>query len=345
MVHYDDLWRLNIIVQPIDPSAWYFLNIEIQDDRDATLWEVGSYTFQIDNSSFWITPATREKIEPLKVKFSDQSWYSRMTSLGGVFPHGRYRIIYHLIETTKDCNWAGRQVATAAYDLNIVSLNPPMLVLPYDRDTVDPVSALFAWIPPFPKYSDQNITYRLRIAEISGMQHPAQALTVNPSYYESMNLLDERLLYPSETRPLTPGKRYAWQVIAYSDDAVAGYSEEWSFVVREGNKLEDPPPITPVFLHLSESPRSLTYQINEPALLFRYSEEYGNRSNELSYRLIREKDNKVVKNGEANPFIVNNGYNTFSVALNGIEKGLYRLIVRNDKNKRYYLRFRLEGAN
>jgi len=85
---------------------------------------------------------------------------------------------------------------------------------------------LFSWLPPTPISAGQRVTYRLKIAQIYGMQSPFDAIQSNPLYYSISNLMTTIYQYPIAARPLSGGS-YAWQVEAFVNGVLISSSEVW----------------------------------------------------------------------------------------------------------------------
>ncbi len=342
LMHYEYLWNVNIITEPVHSSAWYFLEITVSDNQSLTLWKARSYTFRITSSPYWITPGNLSALEPVDVIFSHESWYEKMTVTGGLFPPGEYKITYQLIQTTYDCVTAGKLVAVASYLKSIKMMYPPTLLFPFDNDTINAEPVVFTWVPPFPIYPGQLITYELRMTEVLKGQEPIPAMTSNPLFFSAQGIEFTQFAYPGDARLLTPGVRYAWQVVAFNSRNIVGYSPVWSFLFSEQApkyKFTSKPSIW-MWMSLSKDPGMPFYSIDAETLSFKYNETYNDVDASLNYSIYDEFDNSMVLSGKTNPLSVVKGNNAYGIDISELSQGNYSLVIKNEKNKRYYLRFR-----
>ncbi|MFH1320491.1 MAG: hypothetical protein ABII90_07555 [Bacteroidota bacterium] len=340
LVHYQDLWNVNIIVDPVNSSAWYFLEITISDNKSLTFWKARSYTFRITTSPYWITSGNIPDLEPVDVIFSHEAWYEKMTVTGGLFPPGEYLITYRLIQTVYDCTTTGKLVAVASYLKSIRMMYPPTLLFPFDNDTIKAEPVIFTWVPPFPLYPGQTITYGLRITEVLEGQKPIPAITANFLFFSTEEIEFTQFAYPGDARPLTPGLRYAWQVVAFNSRNITGYSPVWSFVVSEQLPEDKYIGKPSMWISLSEEPGMQFYNIDSETLSFKYYETYNDADASLNYSICDAADNSRVLSGKTDPLSVAKGYNAYGIDISGLNPGNYSLVVKNEKNKKYYLRFR-----
>jgi hypothetical protein len=118
-------------------------------------------------------------------------------------------------------------------DFSIVYGDPPMLIYPFDGDTVTSQYPLMQWIPVLTP-TRYPVHYDLKIVEMLEGQVPSQALGANRPHYENPAVLTGNFQYPIDALPLRAGKTYAWQVQAldeagYPPASNNGYSEIWTF--------------------------------------------------------------------------------------------------------------------
>lgn len=88
-------------------------------------------------------------------------------------------------------------------------------------------------------YSFSNdLTYRLRVAEIKEGQNTENAIARNNPIYQESGLRQNMMLYPVTARPLEYYQPYAWSVDAYYKGILLGSAEPWRFVIIEDSLNE-----------------------------------------------------------------------------------------------------------
>jgi hypothetical protein len=92
-----------------------------------------------------------------------------------------------------------------------------------------------SWIA---NYSFSNeLTYRIRVAEIREGQNPVNAVMRNQPVYDEKNLMQNSIVYPVYAKPLEANKPYAWTVDAYYKGILLGGSETWKFIIPDDTLL------------------------------------------------------------------------------------------------------------
>ncbi|HXF99843.1 MAG TPA: hypothetical protein VNL69_03615, partial [Bacteroidota bacterium] len=160
----------------------------------------------------------------------------------GRIPEGEYIACVNIREVSGTL--LAQNVCSQAF--TIVYPDPPFLITPADRDTIQQQYPIFSWTPVTvpPAYT---INYQLRLVEVLPNQVPSQALAANtPPQYENLAITTTSLVYPVEALPLQEGKRYAWQIQVldqngYPPTSNNGRSQIFTFVYRS---QPPPPPVT-----------------------------------------------------------------------------------------------------
>jgi len=88
---------------------------------------------------------------------------------------------------------------------------------------------VFTWLPPVPVPRGYSVTYKIKIAEIIGMQSAYDAMQSNPLFYSQNNISATSYQYPIAARSFTAGMKYSWQVQAFVNGTLLSESEVWSF--------------------------------------------------------------------------------------------------------------------
>lgn len=103
------------------------------------------------------------------------------------------------------------------------------LIDPSDKSKLKEYNPLLAWVA---NYSFSNeLTYRVRVAEIKQGQNAANAVLRNQPVYDEQNLTQSSLVYPIYAKPLVANQPYAWTVDAYYKGILLGGAEIWQFII------------------------------------------------------------------------------------------------------------------
>lgn len=114
---------------------------------------------------------------------------------------------------------------------------PPMLVFPFDGDTIDGPVPSFSWLPPTTLMGAPGLSYSLKMVEIRRGQNKESAIGSNPSLIRQEGLPENIWNYPMSSPAFEPGKSYAWQVLAFVNGQYYGRSEVWEFVAKESKPI------------------------------------------------------------------------------------------------------------
>jgi hypothetical protein len=105
------------------------------------------------------------------------------------------------------------------------------LVDPSDKAKIAEYNPMLTWLA---NYSLSNeLTYRIRIAEMKQGQNAVNAVMRNQPIYEEDNLMQSSIIYPVGARPLVANQWYAWTVDAYYKGIMLGGSETWQFIIPD----------------------------------------------------------------------------------------------------------------
>ncbi len=208
---------------------------------DVSIRREGGGTVASGSSKIFDLPAGSDQtiLTPDLIDYESLSYSSSIRDIAvrtGRLPEGDYE----LCTTVKDAG-GGVLVDEVCEFFEIVYPDPPMLIYPFDGDTVRSAYPVFQWQPAAAP-SNFPIHYVLTIAEVTGTQTPLQALSASEYYqYQADNLTQTSLSYPPDALPLEDGKKYVWQIRALDDNgypptANDGKSELWTFVYSSGNE-------------------------------------------------------------------------------------------------------------
>jgi len=111
------------------------------------------------------------------------------------------------------------------------------LVYPEDKAKLIEFNPMLSWVANYTFSND--LTYRIRVAEIKQGQNPVNAVMRNQPVYDESNLMQNSIVYPIYAKPLVVNQPYAWEVDAFYKGLLLGGSETWQFIIP------DTVPVTP----------------------------------------------------------------------------------------------------
>jgi len=156
--------------------------------------------------------------------------YKDVLTRMGQLPTGDYDICVDLIDAA-----TGDILGTDCISHEVLLVSQVALVYPTDAQQLQTENKypVFSWMPPVPIGNSKSLTYKLKIADVYGMQSAYDAMQSNPLYFSSSNLKAASFQYPVAAREFKAGMRYAWQVEAYVDGTLISSSEIYEFTYGE----------------------------------------------------------------------------------------------------------------
>lgn len=145
----------------------------------------------------------------------------------GRLPEGNYTLCVYIMKDNA-------KLAEACADFTIVLPDPPQLLTPANKDSINTNLPAFQWTPVIVP-SEIAVAYKFKLCEVLAGQIPQKALTANRPIYEAEIISSNVLQYPPDAFPLEKGKTYVWQVQAVDPDSNEpvssnnGKSEIWVF--------------------------------------------------------------------------------------------------------------------
>lgn len=113
------------------------------------------------------------------------------------------------------------------------------LISPENKAKLTEYYPMLNWVA---NYSFSNeLTYRVRVAEMKQGQNPANAVARNQPVYDERNLVQNSKIYPSYAKPLVKDQPYAWTVDAYYKGILLGSAEAWQFIIKEDTPIKTLP--------------------------------------------------------------------------------------------------------
>lgn len=336
---HEDLWNLSITrTNMLDGFDQFSIGLRIYNSNYDLEVKSNSATFSITTGSMLINLGNLNTIKPFSIQYYNSTTLQSIVSSGGLFPSGTYNIEFILLGRPSDGEFT--ELSSFNYQTVVETLWPPLLVTPFDNDTINTTTPTLVWSPAFSSTFMSSIQYKLNLVQIFEGQSKEQALMSNASTYMRNGLMGT---FHSVTVPLKFNNNYAWSVEAHLGTQILN-SQIWQFSL-----FDDPFPIgrsDNSFAELNPIPGSFIYIAENMKLKIRYEEEYNLPSSfqNINFKIFDFKGNVIVQNvcTGVTPCIINKGINyiTLNTQTLGLVKGsFYLLEVSNLKNEKWYLRF------
>ena len=197
--------------------------------RTGLIVQASTSTFTLSQGTRVMTSQSINVAAPISVVWRNQKVRDALGS-NGQFPTGQYQLCVTVI--MRGAN--GEQTLANECITQLVEVtSPPILIAPVSESIVELKYPIFTWTPPVPNISRSRLQYVLKLVEIHGRQTAGSAMQTNPAWLEQPVPGGTTIQYPPAARGLTPGRRYAWMVLASSvDGAPMGSSEVWEFTFQ-----------------------------------------------------------------------------------------------------------------
>lgn len=169
---------------------------------------------------------------------------------------------------------------------------PPMLVFPFDRDTIKGPVPAFSWLPPNNLIGTPGLTYNLKMVKIREGQSKEVAINTNPALISQTNLYSNLWNYPLSAPAFEAGEHYAWQIAAFVNGGYYGRSEVWEFVENKSEVIN--PGQGRVSIDLDNTRTSYSIAIGSIGI---YS-KYGLAIEELTFKIRQSGGEEVRINNE-----------------------------------------------
>jgi hypothetical protein len=328
---YYNIWDVDITLD-IPVEHYYFVQAELRDDQEKLLMVSRTQAFVLSaNKSPYNVLYNKNENGNYEYEWIDPSFYQQVQQTGGFLPPGNYEIIYHLLSTTKGCNWAGEMQYIKTVYLTVNLFNLLDLVSPADKDTLLTNYPTLVWLPLSPEVTG-NVTYQLKIVQVNEGQIPEESIINNLPYYEEQALTNTSQIYPITARMLESGKQYAWMVTAYVNGNVAAYSSVYSFFLSTAENTQPEPDIDPFYIELVPQAAPQFIEVNEDFIYISYK-LIENQSGNLNYSIVNNENGKELVNEEVQPLIVGQGKNLYQIDISRLpDKKQYELSIKGVDN-------------
>jgi hypothetical protein len=214
-----DLWNLSVINTSNNDYRIY-LQGSASESKDGLIAEAKTPAFDLKAHE-------TKSFTPNNIGSADISWknnkYKEIIIRTGGAPAGNYTIcVYAKRETTDE------ELGRDCKERMVEIMSPVVLISPDDGASVNEKNPVFTWLPP---PGARNVTYSLKITEIFGGQSPEEAISKNTAFFEMKDIRAPMQIYPASGKNFEAGKRYAWQVKAFSGDSPVSESETWVITI------------------------------------------------------------------------------------------------------------------
>jgi hypothetical protein len=155
-----------------------------------------------------------------------------------VLPQGTYQYCVVLTPNITNTEFVTEKVDDCIYkqSKDLFSIN---LLEPENGAKIYEYNPMLSWIATYP--FPNQLTYKIRIAEIKEGQNTANAIVRNNAIYSENNLMTNSIVYPVYGKPLQVWQPYAWTVDAYYKGIFLGGAQPWKFTIVEDSILKTLP--------------------------------------------------------------------------------------------------------
>ena len=232
-----DVWEFTLVNTSGRPIN-VLLKAEIDLIGRGPALTLNTGTFILNQGARVVTAAQASSFPNVVTAIPDPAIRSALNTLGQ-FPAGRYKVTVQLWMLSAV---AGGPTLIATDGLEgwvVESTVQPVLLSPSDASENSLPLPVFSWTMPLTAGASPlrtTTTYRLRIVEVIGQQSPIAAIQNNPSWCEVSGIAGFAVLYPASSRAFLSGRRYAWNITAFSNGGPIGTSEVWTFTEGQAQK-------------------------------------------------------------------------------------------------------------
>lgn len=343
---YEDLWHLTVNGNDSSYNEFY-ISLRIYNEQSVLEVKSESSVFGINYLPLYVNKNNLGPLPSFSTLYYNSTLLQSVVQSGGFFPVGVYNIQFLLFGRPSDGQFT--ELAEYTYQQVVEAFWPPMLLTPYDEDTIETPYPLLTWTPAYFAANGQQILYTLNMVELNANQNPYMGITSNPSHFTQADLPGTVLPYPSSAMPIELGKRYAWQVAATVNSQPVVYSQVWSFVYWVDTLVDTNTIVNKMYFHPKriEENKGIEYLISvEDFVRFQFDQEYApDGSSQLRF-LIQDSENATVYDSDnTGLYPVAYGLNRYALdpCLLSLDKNepWYRLLLYNDKNQGFFLYFKL----
>lgn len=341
---YEDLWHLSVSGPSSSNYTEFYISLRIYDEQGNLEVKSNSSPFAFSYLPLYVNKTNLGPLPAFQTLYYNSTMLQSVIQSGGYFPAGTYNIQFVLFGRPTDGEFT--ELNDYTYQVVIEAMWPPMLLTPYDGDTIDTHYPLLTWTPAYISGS-QQILYELYLTEMNENQTPYMAITSNPSLFNQKDMPGTVLPYPPSAAGLEINQWYAWQVVATVNGQPVGYSQVWSFIIGTSQQSTfDVEPYTELFF----TPTSFVYRAQWGKLRIKYVEEYvlPETDDDLFFNVYNWRGQVIMTQADDNPHQIAKGHNYIEINVAPLVanhgNGPFLLEVYNHKNEKQYVRFFIEGV-
>jgi hypothetical protein len=211
------------------------------------------------------------------------------------------------------------------------------LIEPENNAKIYEHNPAFTWVA---NYSFSNeLTYKIRVAEIRKGQNTESAISRNNPIYQENELRQNTLIYPMYAKELETYQPYAWTVDAYYHGILLGGAEPWRFTIID-DSIGEVPTKDMSYIEANIEDGTNTSLIAGKIKIKFIEKEHRSNSLQVS---ITDADNKPIKGFNKN-WDVEMGENRVEYDLSSLEllkhRKVYSMVLKDSESKIYTIRFK-----
>ena len=199
-----------------------------------------------------------------------------------VLPQGTYQYCITVAPVLPGGEYVGSGQTDDCIYKQAADLFSITLLEPENNAKIYEYNPMLTWIATYP--FAQELTYRIKIAEIRKGQTTESAIVRNNPVYSENNLTANSIVYPVYGKPLQVWQPYAWTVDAFYKGILLGGAQPWKFTIIE-DSLHKILPDESSYVDINIDKGANTYYA-VGQVKFRY-EEQDFLNNELTVNIIR----------------------------------------------------------
>jgi hypothetical protein len=344
---FNDLWHLYVTGPATSNYVEFYVSLRIYDNPTGSLMvKSNSAVFAFSQIPLNVTPLNLGPLASLNTLYYDNN-LQNIVQNGGFFPVGIYDIQFILLGRPADGEFT--ELVDFNYQAIVEAFWPPMLLNPYNQDTIDNPYPLLTWTPAFYASPGTTLEYSLWLVKLNPGQGAYEGLTSNPYIVQANNMPGTTLPYPSTAYNMQVGDQFAWQVAATVNNQPVAYTEIWTFVYYVDTILDTVVESKMYFnlKRVEEQNNALEglFQV-EDLIRFQFDQEYSTQDTSKIKFLIKDhQDHLIFNSAQSNIYPLSYGMNRFSIdpcQLN-LDKNVpyYKLVAYNRKQEAYYMYFKL----
>jgi hypothetical protein len=227
LVQKPQLWNFTVTNTTTQPKNIHIEMVLMDAANSVQIMSASTQVFVLSGGSSQITNAT---FQPIQYNILSNN-YNIDASQNGLLPVGSFEVCYSFMQHTSDYV---EKVAEICNDIVVEPLSPPQLIQPADEATLETTNTpLFTWLPPMPSTLFTNLLYDWQLVEILPGQTPADAIQQNIPHTQQFNISTTTLLYPVSAPALDKTKKYAWRIVAKTNNTPVAQSETWMFLFKQ----------------------------------------------------------------------------------------------------------------